>query len=400
MPPRLFRTRSPNSGPPRRVRSDVAVVAVFLVSGAAPLPAQQMATARIEENFRAEPNGTIVARVLPGSEIPVTRIRGGWVETELEGWVWARSLEVAEREGHDLVVSAVEGENLRARPQGTIRARLVSGALLDELGRRPGWIRVRRVGWIWLESVAMAEAAGAELRPARDEGEASAVTGGRDDERGTAPAVSPPDDASREEPEDAGQDALNDPLGSPPGPAAASSGTVPGVVRVPGAGLAVVGAPDGDTLAVAEPGSDLRLLAREGGWARVRVDGWVWLGTGFDPGADSAAVPAEVDLEAVMREPDRYRGRLVTWSLQFVSLERAERVRTDFYEGEAFLLTRPSGGVGRFVYVAVPPDRLDELEDLTPLDEVEVVGRIRAGASDLTGSPILDLVEIRGRERR
>jgi hypothetical protein len=86
---------------------------------------------------------------------------------------------------------------------------------------------------------------------------------------------------------------------------------------------------------------------------------------------------------------------VVTWDLQFISLERAERIRTDFFEGEPFLLTRPVEGEGPFVYVAVPPDRLDELEGLVALERISVTGRIRAGASALTGSPILDLIELR-----
>jgi len=89
-------------------------------------------------------------------------------------------------------------------------------------------------------------------------------------------------------------------------------------------------------------------------------------------------------------------GRLVTWELQFVSLEEAEAVRTDFYEGEPFLLTRPVGDEStRFVYVAVPPEALVTSRGLTPLERVTVVGRIRTGASALTGAPILDLVELR-----
>jgi hypothetical protein len=84
----------------------------------------------------------------------------------------------------------------------------------------------------------------------------------------------------------------------------------------------------------------------------------------------------------------------VSWELQFISLERAERIRTDFFEGEPFLLTRPVEGEGPFVYVAVPTRRLGELEGLVPLERITVTGRIRVGASALTGSPILDLVDL------
>ncbi|MSR36348.1 MAG: hypothetical protein EXR95_06855 [Gemmatimonadetes bacterium] len=158
----------------------------------------------------------------------------------------------------------------------------------------------------------------------------------------------------------------------------------------------ILATPGGDTVARAAPAADLQVLAREGSWARVRVEGWAWL-----PSGDSAidlspvnAVPAQL-----AADPDRYRGRVVTWDLQFLSLERAERIRTEFLEGESFLLTRhPAGG---YVYVAVPPDALAEAGTLLPLERIHVVGRIRAPASTLTGSPILDLIELdRQRDRR
>ena len=97
----------------------------------------------------------------------------------------------------------------------------------------------------------------------------------------------------------------------------------------------------------------------------------------------------------VVNAPERYRGRVVSWELQFISLERAERIRTDFFEGEPFLLTRPAQGEGPFVYVAVPAERLFELEGLVALERITITGRIRVGSSTLTGSPILDLIELR-----
>ena len=97
-------------------------------------------------------------------------------------------------------------------------------------------------------------------------------------------------------------------------------------------------------------------------------------------------------------QPELYAGRVVSWSIQFISLERAEAVRTDFFEGEPFLLARFGGPDGPFVYVAVPNDRLSEVQGLVPLETVAVTGRVRTGASSLTGAPIVDLITIdRGR---
>jgi hypothetical protein len=106
-------------------------------------------------------------------------------------------------------------------------------------------------------------------------------------------------------------------------------------------------------------------------------------------GIISSATPEEVG-----QDPDAYRGAVVEWELQFVSREEAERVRTDFYEGEPFLLTRATSPGRAFVYVAVPPERLSEVEGLIPLERIRVVGRIRTGAAAFTGNPILDLLEL------
>ena len=93
----------------------------------------------------------------------------------------------------------------------------------------------------------------------------------------------------------------------------------------------ILSAPDGDTLAIPAPSANLQVLAREGNWARVRLEGWIWLPQGADGGIE-ASVRTDVTLESVAASPDDYRGEVVQWDLQFISLERAEEIRTDFYE--------------------------------------------------------------------
>jgi hypothetical protein len=92
--------------------------------------------------------------------------------------------------------------------------------------------------------------------------------------------------------------------------------------------------------------------------------------------------------------PNDYRGEVLQWDLQFISLERAEEIRTDFYASEPFLLTRMVDGDAGFVYVAIPPERLSEAQGLSPLERIRVVGRVRTGAARLTGSPILELLSL------
>lgn len=304
---------------------------------------QETATFRVEENIRSEPQGVVLGRVLEGVALPVLSREDQWVEIELGGWIWTASLQVTDRLGFDRVVSVSPRENLRREPSGEVLARLVEGTLLDRVEEVVGWTGIRRAVWVWAESV--------ELSPGM----------------------------------------VSSPLPTPsPGAAAPREerwwrrGDRP---------VAILSGPDGDTLASAGPETELRVLAREGNWIRVRLEGWSWAPEG--EGAESAEAGAVLDLTPgeVAANPQGARGRTVTWELQFVSLERAETIRTDFYEGEPFLLTRTGSGARVFVYVAVPPERVDEVEGLVPLERIRVVGRIRTGAAALTGNPILDLLD-------
>jgi len=308
--------------------------------------AAQDAAVRVEENVRAAPNGVLLGRLAPGGRFPVLEAQGQWRKLALEGWVWGESLEGVSRQGFDLVVSADGGENLRVEPQGRVLGRLEEGTLLHEVERDGRWVRVHRDVWIWAASLSDV-----------------------DDEPGP------------------GRDA-------DPGPV--DPARVPW--RTVGAsGGAVLSAPDGDTLARVRPGGQVAVLARRGNWARVRIEGWAWLPEG--EGADEArpAVQADLTPDRVVAEPQAHRGAVVVWDLQFISLERAEPIRTDFYEGEPFLLARALDGGQVYVYVAVPPERMEGLETLSPLERIRVTGRIRTGAASLTGNPILDLLDL---ERR
>lgn len=332
------------------------VSSLILVLSAGVLPTvaaaqEARAAVAVRENFRAAPNGLLLGVLEEGTPLLLGERRGGWVEATVEGWMWTPSLRSRERTPYDLVVAADGGENLRGGPGGEVTGRMESGTVLEEMERRPGWIRVRRTGWIWMESVTTEPAVGAAGRP-----DAGAAAG--EEPSPAAPPEAPPAEWRR-----------------------AATGTP------------LLTEPDGDTLAVVREDGDLRILGREGRWARVRLEGWVWL-----PGAGAVvaddAVVRDVTPSEVSAAPEELEGRLVEWELQFISLERAEQVRTDFYEGEPFLLTRSGERAGSFVYVAVPPDQLSIVEGLTPLERIRVVGRVRTGSSALTGSPILDLMEL------
>jgi len=346
----------PNSG--RTSTGTRSLLVALLLTAPVGVAGQARATVRVDENFRRAPNDVVLARLAPGTPLTVVGRDGDWLQVDVEGWVWLASLQVSGAD-YDLAVAATDGENLRSAPQGAILGKLQDGALLEELGREPGWAHVRRRGWIWSASVSTTTATTTAAAP-----QASA-----------APAPAAPRAAAPSRP--------------PEGPAARrpEGFTSPGT-----AGAPILTAPDGDTLAVTTARGDLQVVSRDGNWARVRIEGWVWMPTGGQAQADAA--PAALTPEDLTREPEAHVGRVVSWTLQFISLESAEEIRTDFRRGEPFLLTRYGGPEGPFVYVAVPQERRTEVQGLVPLERITVTGRVRTGASSLTGTPIVDLLTL------
>ncbi|WP_419860763.1 hypothetical protein [Candidatus Palauibacter sp.] len=137
-------------------------------------------------------------------------------------------------------------------------------------------------------------------------------------------------------------------------------------------------------------------LEERGDWSRIRRSGWVReaaLGAS-DAAGGEAGVLAGVSAAALGANPDDYAGATLQWTVRFLSLERAEPERIDFYEGEPFLLARaPDPGDG-LVYIAVPPDLLAAAEKLRPLQTLDVLVKVRTGRSALLRVPILDLLEL------
>lgn len=340
---------------------------LIVLAAAGTLDAQTGTVRVARENFRSTPSGPILAEVVAETELPLGAKQDRWREATLEGWVWGPSVREEREEGHDLVVSARRGENLRGSPNGPITARLRPGMRLDRLESRDRWIRVRRVGWLWEPSL--------ELESSADE--PPPVPPGTPAGRARAAAPAPV----------TGQAAGS---GTP-----AAAGGARGEYTVAGpGGSTLLESPQGDTLARVAPGASVQVLSREGNLARVRVEGWTFAASLVGADTAAATVLHDISTAELAEDPERYRGRLVDWSIQFIAIQQAERFRTDFLEGEPFILARGPGDEPGFVYVAVPPERVDEVRRLAPLQRVRVLGRVRAAKSALTGAPVLDLLEL------
>jgi hypothetical protein len=330
----------------------LVLLALAVASGAS---AQTGQVAVDRENLRAAPGGSILADLPRGTRLVLGAERDGWRQATLEGWIWSASVRPEQRDGHDLVV-APGGENLRADPGGQIIARLRGGMLLDRVSGSGNWVRVRRSAWIWAGSIRADE-----TRPGT----------------GTPVAARSPQTP-----------AAARPAAGAPGPQFGVAGA---------RGLPILLRPEGDTVARVSRGGSVEVLGREGEWVRVRVEGWA-PASALMAREGAVGQTREAARAALQEDPEALRGQLVEWTIQFIALQKAERFRTDFAEGETFILARGPGDDPGFVYLAVPEDQMSVAQGLTALERVRVLARVRNPRSPLTDAPILDLVAIAGRE--
>ena len=339
-----------------RPRALTAASVLTLLCLTLPLGAQTTQVVPAEENLRQEPTGATpgkrLATLFQGTPVEIVGRRGQWREVSVEGWVWSQSVRSSTRDGFNLVIANQGGENLRDRPNGKILARLLQGFLLERVGQQGGWTRVRRTAWIWGPSLGSI--------PAAESG-------------GEAPPIT------------AAAETVDEPAGDPP-----AGLTDRLAVGTGGAHLMV--SPDGDTLGILRPGTDLQVLARDGNWARVRLDAWVWTPAFLTEEEDMGQ--ADLSASDLRANPETYAGRTVQWEVQYVSLEQADAVRTDFYEGEYFILARAPDPSDGFVYLALPPELIPAVEKIRQLQTVRVLARVRTGSSAQMGNPILDVLTI------
>lgn len=309
-----------------------------------------MTIQRENEAFVAEPGGVRLGRLPAGTRLVASGSRPGFTQVTLEGWIWSESVRSEQRDGHTLAVGRVGEENVRDAPNGTIVARLVGGALLDEVRRQGGWVRVRRTGWVATSSLAGAAARAAPAAPVAQQPRPSAP----ETTAAVAEAVDPRLAIARRRVE---------------------------LRRAPGA------APAG-TLEAEMP---VRITARAGEWVRVEAQGWVRERELRPAGGAALNNVTAAELRA---DPERFRGRLLRWTIQFIALQTADDLRPDFQPGERYILARGPAPEYAFAYVVVPAAKLAEVERLTPLSSIAIIARVRSGSSALLANPVLELVDI------
>lgn len=330
------------------------LLGVALCLGVSPVAAQGAARLSAETTFHKDPGGVRLVTLNRNTQVTVVRTRGNWTEVTVEGWIWSRSLGGTTRDGFNLVVTAAGGENVRLQPDGQIIGRAVTGALFDRDRVQGGWTRVRRTGWV----ASAAVPAGSAVAPAP---------------AAPRPAVPAADTSGP------GTPTVDAPPSAPANPLPATS-----VVR----GTALSTVPGGETFAEVTAAADGRVVARQGDWVRVRLEGWVRAADLADPrSADVARITAE-DLR---REPERYLGETVDWRLQFLSIQVADELRPELPAGQPYLLARGPLPEAGFVYVIVNREQVERFRQMAPLDEFEARAVIRAARTRYLPNPVIEL---------
>jgi hypothetical protein len=139
-------------------------------------------------------------------------------------------------------------------------------------------------------------------------------------------------------------------------------------------------------------GSAVEIVARQNGWVRVRVDGWV-------PekdiiGRDSAAAAPDITAADLRADPKGMRGRIVQWDVEVMSLQSADPLRIELGRDESYLLARGPGNENAILYLVVPQSLMQQARGLAPLSKVHVTARVRSARSEPAGTPILDIISI------
>ena len=147
------------------------------------------------------------------------------------------------------------------------------------------------------------------------------------------------------------------------------------------------GAPETPAVGQVAKGATVDVIARDRGWVRVRLEGWV---------RESDVVVADTTLRAlsaadIRSAPEAARGKLVKWDVEAVALQTADPLRTGLAPGEQYLLALGPGQEKTLVYLAVPQSLLASVKGLPSMAEITVTARVRNGRSEPAGVPILDL---------
>lgn len=341
-------------------------MAVFLLTG--PLSAQEERRLEAPADLHRDPAGTPLVSLPAGAAVEAGKADGDWRKVTVEGWIFQPSTSPTRRDGFDLVVTSDEGENLRRAPNGPIVGRAREGTLLERVGEKGKWFRVRRDGWVPRKAVpakAIAKKTSAKVEKATTDS--------------TPPA------------QGRGQQARAQPAAPSPSPAAPSASSIEGVETIRETGLSRM--PDSAPTSMLPAGTPARVLGRSGEWVRVQVEGWV---RESDVKPAEAGVLAGITAAEIRASPERFVGQTLDWRLQVIAVQLADELRPEMPAGQPYLLTRGPLPEPGFVYVTIPPGRIAEFRALPPLHEMVMRVTLRAARTRYLATPVAELISTPG----
>jgi len=356
-----------------RCKSLVLFCVLLATSTATSLRAQ--VTVATDAPVRAAPDGRLIATMRAGAAVKTGATKSDWTAVTIEGFLH-KSVVSAKRNA--LTVEAPSGAALRsaASPSAEMVAVIEDGAAVERLSVNGEWYKVKRDAWVQSRELKATKAAPvAAAAPARKAQGAPQKVAALPSRTETAPA-----------PVTAPSPAQPSPVASQRPDASPALGDFSAAHS-----LVLRDAPDGKPAGSADSAARVRIVARDHGWARVELEGWV-RESELVP-FDSASVSA-VSAADLRSDPDHYKGSIVRWVVQAIAVQQADPLRKGLSPDEPYLLARGPGSESSLLYLALPPALVASAKALQPLSDILVLARVRVGRSEPSGVPVLDVLRI------
>lgn len=337
---------------PRLVRDALGVLALAMLGCGLAASAGAQGVATRDAQLFAGPGDRPVATVRKGATLATGDTQRGYTQASVDGWIAAALLGAA-RDSFPLTVKGGIGARLRATASGQspVVADLRAGMGLNEVERQGAWVHVRRGGWVQAATIGSASS--------------------------DSPSV---------------------PLSVPPSTQAAAP-VAPdtsrnGLVLTPIATTTLAASPGGEQLGSVGPGARTTVTARERGWVRVQLEGWV---READLSVADTALRGTLSAADLRADPDATAGRLVRWEVQVLAHQVGDPLRKGLADQEPYLLAQGPSRENALLYLAIPPSLAATAREIPDLGRAIITARVRAGKSEPVGVPVLELVTIVGR---
>jgi hypothetical protein len=332
-------------------------------------------TASTDAAVRAKPDGKLVATMRAGAAVKPGATKSDWTAVTIEGFLHKS---VVSAKKNSLTIQASSGAALRTAgdPSAQVVAVIEDGVAVDRLSVNGEWFKVKRDAWVQTRELKSAKsvASGTSARARASQSAPQKVS--------ALPARAAPVAPQPPAPEAA------------PAAPAATQRTDASLVQGDFAAahpLVLRAAPDGTPAGSADSAARVRIVARDHGWARVELDGWVRESELVPFDSSSVSAVSAADLRS---DPDHYRGSVVRWVVQSIGVQQADPLRKGLAPDEPYLLARGPGSESSLLYLALPTALVASAKALQPLSNILVLARVRAGRSEPSGVPILDVLRI------